>query len=356
MYTCKDKIDKISEYDVYFINDRYFINRANNIECRDVMNNKLIFEIKSKKIVSTYKNLIVTNKLIIYNNDKLIYKNIDFENIWDGFIDNDVKLSIWREFDSNDSKLLWIHLFDISKMEFIYTNIILEGNVTHIKNNYLIIRKPQATLQIYDYTQSSVVWQKDFSEIATYNDPLHDTPMKGEISKVYLYKEDRIIVCTRYKSTYCFELTTGKQIWESKSYARTIEVVGEIGYVCTGLSLYKLNLETGERSDYYIESEGRMPDIIRGEDDIIWPAGHEVVYHDGLLWYSLCSSGYSYLIAINPFDGHYEWIHEVKTYEQTDSPKFYKNKMYIKDTGGTLHIYEKEIPTNTTNIYERKTS
>lgn len=344
MYQITNKINLV-ESKPSFIDDTFVVfGRTRGdwrglIRCYSISNNNIIWQINDVYGATVYNNEIITENLDVYDKKRNAVFSINNSSKYNFNLINSNGIIISN---TNESGQIKYHLFDINYKEFICSNMILEGNTMVIISNYLIIRKPNATLQIYDYTQSSVVWEKEFSEIASYNDPLHDTPMRGEISRVYLYKENRIIVCTRYKSTYCFELTTGKQIWESKSYAKTIEIVGEMGYVCTGLCLYKLNLETGELSEIYPESKGRMPDIIRGEDDVLWPSGHKVVYHDGLLWYSMYSSGCSYLLAINPHDGHYEWIHEVKTHEKTDSPKFYKDKMYITDTGGTLHIYQKD--------------
>ena len=119
-----------------------------------------------------------------------------------------------------------------------------------------------------------------------------------------------------------------------------MEIVGNIGYVCTSLSLYKINLDTGEESGYgWIHD--RLPDFEYG-DRSYWPAGHRVVYHNGFLWYLVYDAGDSFIIAINPETGDYEWIHKVDTYEKADEIQFYEDKMFVLDTGGYLHIYEKE--------------
>ncbi|MBE8724443.1 hypothetical protein [Flavobacterium hungaricum] len=83
-----------------------------------------------------------------------------------------------------------------------------------------------------------------------------------------------------------------------------------------------------------------MPDFIFKENAYI-PAGYNVVYHDGLLWYAVYDSGESFVIAINPYDGYYEWILCPQTNEKIKSIKFNQNCMYILDYGNDLHVYEK---------------
>lgn len=341
MYKLINKIDQI-ESSPRFINDTSFIANWRNrvdwqgiLKCYSIEDYKILWQINDVYGGVIYKDEIITSNLDIYDKDGvLIYSRDKSERYHVNYHNGEGKLLCFSDEDNQ-------HLFDANTKEFVCKNMKFDGYVMCIKDNYFIIRTPNEKLQIYNFTQSETIWERDFSEIAAYNDPLNDRPMRGEIGEVYIYKKDRLIVCTKYKSTYCFELHIGKLLWECPSYARTIEIVGEISYVCTGGGLYKLNLETGVRSEIYPATEGRMHDIVLDEDIILWPSGHKVVYHEGLLWYSIYSSGYSYLLAINPYDGHYEWVHEVITHEKTDSPVFYKDKMYIWDTGGVLHVYEK---------------
>ena len=71
--------------------------------------------------------------------------------------------------------------------------------------------------------------------------------------------------------------------------------------------------------------------------------GYEVIYNEGLLWYRVYASGKSFIIAINPHDGYYEWIHYIKESNKIDSVKFHKGRMYLRDINGTLFVYEKNI-------------
>lgn len=200
---------------------------------------------------------------------------------------------------------------------------------------FLITRK-DSNIYIYNKTDFSLLWQKDLGEYLKRHS--EGKEIEGQITQVKLYKDSIIVVSDG--GVLRLVLETGEILWKFKGYTRTMEIVGETGYCCSSLGLWKLNLETGQDSGYGWEYH-RLPDI-EWNGRTFWPGGHEVIYHDGLLWYSVYASGESFLVAINPHDGYYEWVHHVDTNEKTDSPVFHGDKMFLKDTGGTLHIYEKE--------------
>lgn len=251
-----------------------------------------------------YFTQTVENDICIYiKNKEKIYRYNKIENTIDLF--------------STEKKLL---------LEAVYGNYILEKNKSRISIKA-------------DYKSSiDLIWQKEFTELLKYQ---YDGKEKtGEIKQVKLYKDSLIVVSDG--GVIRLLLATGEIIWKNNAYARTMEIVGEIGYVCAGLSLYKVNLETGEIIRYgYNNNYNRLPDI-EYQGSSYWAIGHEVIYHEGLLWYAVFSSGESFVIAINPHDGKYEWIHHVDTYEKIESIQFYDNKMFLLDTGNDLHIYKKQ--------------
>jgi len=67
-----------------------------------------------------------------------------------------------------------------------------------------------------------------------------------------------------------------------------------------------------------------------------------IIYNNGLLWGLIYSNGYSFVVAINPYDYHYEWIHRVETKEKVMGIQFHDNRMYLHTSGSELYIYEKE--------------
>lgn len=158
------------------------------------------------------------------------------------------------------------------------------------------------------------------------------------IQEVHSYYDSFIVVTT--SGIARLKADDGNVVWKTDGYAATLEIVDNIGYACTNSALYKIDLDTGEISGYGWEYHGLPTFIYEGQKH--WPIGHKVVYHDGLLWYSVYDYGQSFLIAISPENGNYEWIHHVDTHDKTRAPQFYGNKMFLMDTGNTLHIYEKE--------------
>lgn len=76
-----------------------------------------------------------------------------------------------------------------------------------------------------------------------------------------------------------------------------MEIVGNFGYVCTSICLYRINLDNGEMYDYG-RQYARLPDF-EYEGKSYWASGHRVVFHDGLLWYLVYDYGDSFVIAIH---------------------------------------------------------
>ena len=72
-----------------------------------------------------------------------------------------------------------------------------------------------------------------------------------------------------------------------------MEIVGHYGYVCTSLSFYRVDLDTGEFYNYN-RKYSRLPDF-EYNGETYWPAGYRVVYHKGLLWYEVFISGYAFM-------------------------------------------------------------
>lgn len=208
----------------------------------------------------------------------------------------------------------------------------IEGSILIFNSNGMIVSRTKDELYIYKYDNDlTFIWKCNISTFY---------PDQEEV-KMYEVKEyqNSLIVLTS-AGTLRLSTKDGSVIWKTSSYACTMEIVNNIGYVCTSGSLYKINLDTGEESGYGREYD-KVPDFIY-EGRTYWSDPYRVVYHNELLWCSVYSSGHSFLLAINPENGNYEWIHHVDTYEKTEAPQFYEDKMFLWDTGNTLHIYEKE--------------
>lgn len=207
----------------------------------------------------------------------------------------------------------------------------LLGQIRFFTDSFLVTN---SNIYIYVYKKNdfSLLWQQNIQDFF---------PNKEEfrIYEIYPYK-DTFIVVTR-TGIVCLSQKEGSLIWKVNSGACTMEIVGNLGYVCTGLSLYWVNLDTGEKYGYGRKYD-RLPDF-EYNGETYWPAGYRVVYHKGLLWYEVFISGYAFILAIDPETGEYKWIHKVETYERVMDIKFYDDKMFLLDSGNTLFIYEEKI-------------
>lgn len=185
------------------------------------------------------------------------------------------------------------------------------------------------------YRDFSLLWQKNIRDFFNKEDSKNN---QLRIQEIYTYKDNFIVVSTF--GILSLNPQDGLLIWKTESYARTMEVVGNFGYVCTGGSLYRVNLDNGEMYDYDREYAD-LPDF-EYEGKSYWAAGHRVVYNEGLLWYLVYDAGDSFVIAIDPETANYQWIHKIDTYEKADKIEFHDDKMFISDTDGNLFIYQRD--------------
>lgn len=220
------------------------------------------------------------------------------------------------------------YLLEIEKFK-ILQKIKFEGEIALLTELGVVISYTNDTL--YKYSDFSLLWQKDLNDYF-----LKETETEVEVKEVYLYENSLIVVAKA--GVVRLNIETGELIWKTNYYARTMEIVGHFGYVCTSLSLYRINLDNGE-TYHYGREYAQLPDF-EYEGKSYWASGHRVVYHDGLLWYLVYDSGDSFVIAIDPESAEYQWIHKIDTYEKADEIQFHQDKMFVSDSGGNLFIYE----------------
>ena len=206
----------------------------------------------------------------------------------------------------------------------------VEGVIMLPISNFIISKKKS---YIYIYNHFSLLWQQNIQDFFPKEEEI-------EIYSVHPYKNTFIVIAKM--GIVCLSQKDGSLIWKCDHYARTMEIVGHYGYVCTSLSFYRVDLDTGEFYNYN-RKYSRLPDFeYNGENH--WPSGHRVVYHKGLLWYDVHTSKHPFIIAIDPETATYQWIYQIKdTYEDIEEIRFYDNKMFVTDTGNNLFIYEEEI-------------
>jgi len=221
--------------------------------------------------------------------------------------------------------------FDILKGGILQEKEISLKGITAFFTYDYIVRYDDIYIYIYVKNDFSLLWQQNIQDFFPGEEEL-------SILEIYSYKDTFIIIAR--VGIVCLSQKNGSLIWKCDYYARTMEIVGHYGYVCTSLSFYRVDLDTGESYDYDREYAA-LPDFeYNGKNH--WPSGHRVVYHKGLLWYIVYSSGESFIIAIDPETANYQWIHKVETYEKVMDIKFYDDKMFVTDTGYNLFIYEEE--------------
>ena len=221
--------------------------------------------------------------------------------------------------------------FDILKGGILQEKEISLKGITAFFTYDYIVRYDDMYIYIYVKNDFSLLWQQNIQDFFPGEEDL-------SILEIYSYKDTFIIIAR--VGIVCLSQKDGSLIWKCDHYARTMEIVGHYGYVCTSLSFYRVDLDTGEKYGYGRKYD-RLPDFeYNGKNH--WPAGHRVVYHKGLLWYIVYSSGESFIIAIDPETANYQWIHKVETYEKVMDIKFYNDKMFLLDSGNTLFIYEED--------------
>ena len=282
------------------------------------------YHIDSNRIIF-YEDREKENLVILDRKTKeVIYKNKIKLNITDDkcYIDNILYSFI-------DDRLI---VYDLEKFSIIENREDTVEGIIFIPINKFIVSRYSTSIYIYIKNDLSLLWQQDIQDFFPKEEEI-------EIYSVHPYKNTFIVIAKM--GIVCISQKDGSLIWKCDHYARTMEIVGHYGYVCTSLSFYRVDLDTGEFYNYN-RKYSRLPDFeYNGENH--WPSGHRVVYHKGLLWYDVHTSKHPFIIAIDPETATYQWIYEIKdTYEDINEIRFYDNKMFVTDTGYNLFIYEEE--------------
>ena len=265
--------------------------------------------------------------VLIYNRKtkKIIFKGeIELYLFSSRFYDKNILYNI------NKNRVL---TFDILKGGILQEKEISLKGITAFFTYDYIVRYDDIYIYIYVKNDYSLLRQQNIQDFFPKEEEI-------EIYSVHPYKNTFIVIAKM--GIVCLSQKDGSLIWKCDHYARTMEIVGHYGYVCTSLSFYRVDLDTGEFYNYN-RKYSRLPDFeYNGENH--WPSGHRVVYHKGLLWYDVHTSKHPFIIAIDPETATYQWIYQIKdTYEDIEEIRFYDNKMFVTDTGNNLFIYEEEI-------------
>ena len=282
------------------------------------------YHIDSNRIIF-YEDREEENLVILDRKTKeVIYKNKIKLNITDDkcYIDNILYSFI-------DDRLI---VYDLEKFSIIENREDTVEGIIFIPINKFIVSRYSTSIYIYIKNDLSLLWQQNIQDFFPGEEEL-------SILEIYSYKDTFIIIAR--VGIVCLSQKDGSLIWKCNYYARTMEIVGHYGYVCTSLSFYRVDLDTGESYDYDREY-ATLPDFKYNEKNYL-PAGHRVVYHKELLWYDVHTSKHPFIIAIDPETGNYQWIHEITSSNRyIENIKFYDDKMFVTDTDNNLFIYEEE--------------
>ena len=337
MYRQIEKWENIFSY--FYIDGKIYVKTEENCILKELsLTGEVLWESEETEIRYNYVN----NDVIIFNLESLEDKyTYDRTFIYDRrkktlIFKGKIELILFSKkcFDGN---ILYsntnenIIIFDILKGEILKKIDKSTIGVTLLVTEKYVVKKYNPYIYIYVKSDYSLLRQQNIQDFF---------PDKEElcIYEIYSYRDTFIIIAGI--GIVCISQKDGHLLWRLNKGAFTMEIVGNLGYVCTGLSLYWVNLDTGEKHGYGRKYD-RLPDFeYNGETH--WPSGHRVVYHKGLLWYRVYSSGESFILAIDPETGEYKWIHKVETYEKVMDIKFYDDKMFLLDSGNTLFIYEEE--------------
>ena len=336
MYRQIEKWENIFSY--FYIDGKIYVKTEENCILKELsLTGEVLWESKETEVRYYYVN----NDVIIFNLESLedkytydrtfIYDRRKKTLIFRGEIELNISYIFFNKNILNSNTNENIIVFDILKGKILKKIDKPTIGVTLLMTEEYVVKKYDPYIYIYVKSDYSLVRQQDIQDFFPGEEDL-------SILEIYSYKDTFIIIAR--VGIVCLSQKDGSLIWKCDHYALTMEIVGHYGYVCTSLSFYRVDLDTGEFYNYN-RKYSRLPDFeYNGENH--WPSGHRVVYHKGLLWYRVYSSGESFIIAIDPETANYQWIHKVETYEKVMDIKFYDDKMFVTDTGYNLFIYEEE--------------
>ena len=336
MYRQIEKWENIFSY--FYIDGKIYVKTEENCRLKELsLTGEVLWESEETEIRYNYIN----NDVIIFNLESLedkytynrtfIYDRRKKTLIFRGEIELNISYIFFNKNILNSNTNENIIVFDILKGKILNKIDKPTIGVTLLMTEEYVVKKYDPYIYIYVKSNYSLLRQQNIQDLFPGEEDL-------SILEIYSYKDTFIIIAR--VGIVCLSQKDGSLIWKCDHYALTMEIVGHYGYVCTSLSFYRVDLDTGEFYNYN-RKYSRLPDF-EYNGETYWPAGHRVVYHKGLLWYRVYSSGDSFIVAIDPDTANYQWIHKVDTYEKVNDIKFYDDKMFVTDTGYNLFIYEEE--------------
>ena len=324
----------------FYIDGKIYTKTEENCRLKELsLTGEVLWESEETEIRYNYVN----NDVIIFNLESLedkytydrtfIYDRRKKTLIFKGKIELNISYIFFCKNILNSNTNKNIIVFDILKGKILNKIDKPTIGVTLLMTEEYVVKKYDPYIYIYVKSDYSLLRQQNIQDLFPGEEDL-------SILEIYSYKDTFIIIAR--VGIVCLSQKDGSLIWKCDHYALTMEIVGHYGYVCTSLSFYRVDLDTGEFYNYN-RKYSRLPDF-EYNGETYWPSGHKVVYHNGLLWYDVYTSKHPFIIAIDPETATYQWIYEIKdTYDDIEEIRFYDNKMFVTDTGNNLFIYDEKI-------------
>jgi outer membrane protein assembly factor BamB len=251
---------------------------------------------------------------ILYN---LLPKSINiFENIY---------------YSTNGSKDNLVYDLKTGK---VISKLVLDGDLQLNEKSFLLT-KSNNNLTKYLKPTFEKSWSIELGNEINYID-CDRKEKAGEIKKVY-YWENKILVLTK---CYLICLDSDGNIQFKIRFpdllrAQTLVIHENNGFIYNYHDYVIIDLQKGELI-FHKEIKS-----FKYEGKEFNNFAQDLTYHAGLLFHSVNSQGFSFILAIKPETGETKWIKRV-TNKHINSIRFHKDKMYILDGDGTLYIHEKK--------------
>ena len=247
MYKQVKKIEEL--YDYFYIDGKIYAKMEENCRLKELsLTGEVFWESEETEVRYNYVN----NNVIIFNLESLEDKyTYDRTFIYDRrkktlIFKGKIELILFSKkcFDGNilcntNENII---IFDILKGEILKKIDKPTMGITLLVTEKYVIKKYNPYIYIYVKSDYSLLRQQNIQDFFPGEEEL-------SILEIYSYKDTFIIIAR--VGIVCLSQKDGSLIWKCDHYARTMEIVGHYGYVCTSLSFYRVDLDTGEFYNYY---------------------------------------------------------------------------------------------------------
>ena len=259
----------------FYIDGKIYTKTEENCRLKELsLTGEVLWESEETEIRYNYVN----NDVIIFNLESLedkytydrtfIYDRRKKTLIFKGKIELNISYIFFCKNILNSNTNKNIIVFDILKGKILNKIDKPTIGVTLLMTEEYVVKKYDPYIYIYVKSDYSLLRQQNIQDLFPGEEDL-------SILEIYSYKDTFIIIAR--VGIVCLSQKDGSLIWKCDHYALTMEIVGHYGYVCTSLSFYRVDLDTGEFYNYN-RKYSRLPDFeYNGENH--WPSGHRVVYH-----------------------------------------------------------------------------